>query len=300
MHKKFAVVSVFILFFCSLFLGIDRFAHRKSLEYSLSTMNSFYQYSDEWNLPPLSAEDKDQLDHILGQKFTFFTRGSQAYVFISEDQKYILKFLNQQKLKPKTWLAYIPLSFNPYYKQLQQTQKKCHDTFLSCKTAYLDFKEETGLIYLHLIPSKQHRKVMLYDKNGDCHLVNLEKTSYFVQNRAQLIFLRISELMRAGEVEQAKNIISSVFNLIDHLGKKGVVDNDPVLRRNFGLIHDRAVQIDIGSLRIDPNSAATLAYKKDIPNITHNFQTWLEKNYPELLPHFQERLALILEDLFRN
>ena len=295
MLKKLAVVGIFFIFFCSLFVGIDRFVHRKSFLHSLSNMSSSYQHSPEWELPALNAEEKQDLDHILKQKFTFFAKGSQAYVFISEDQKYILKFLNQHKLKPRTWLAYIPLSFNPYYKQLGLTKKICRETFKSCKIAYLNFKEETGLIYVHLNSSKDlNKKVVIYDKNGDPHSVNLDKTSFFVQNRAQMIYLRISELMRAGDIEQAKNIITSVFSLIDYLGKKGVVDNDPVLGRNFGLINDKAVQIDIGTMHIDPHSAETLGYKDHVPHITHGFQTWLEKNYPELLPHFQEKLSDLL------
>jgi len=55
-----------------------------------------------------------------------------------------------------------------------------------------------------------------------------------------------------------------IFSLIDFLGKSGVVDNDPILRKNFGLIDDIAVQIDVGKLRIDPKRRENLAYKREV------------------------------------
>ena len=78
--------------------------------------------------------------------------------------------------------------------------------------------------------------------------------------------------MHQGDLESAKNVISSVFQLIDFLGQKGIVDNDPILRKNFGLIEDIAVQIDIGAQCIHPVSPETLAYKQEVASITHSFR----------------------------
>ena len=291
MFKKIYIGSAFILFFVSLFIGIDRFAHHKSSRFSLDKITSYHQYSPEWDLPSLPLEEQQLLDAILSQKYTYFSKGSQAHVYISEDKKYILKFFKQTKLRPKSWLAYIPLSFNPYYQERLLKQKKQRATFLACKIAYTELKKETGLIYVHLNRTPNlHKKVEIFDKSGKRHLVDIDKTSFYVQKRAQLIYSRISELMHQGEVEEAKKIITSVFSLIDFLGHKGVVDNDPILRKNFGLIDDVAVQIDIGKMRIDPARQQNLAYKQEVAGITRSFRTWLDKNYPELTEHFEARL----------
>jgi hypothetical protein len=294
MVKKVYFGCVLFLFFVSLFIGVDRFVHQKSERFSLDKITTYRSYSPEWQIPPLSTEEQKELDQILNQKFTYYSKGSQAYVFISEDKKIILKFLKQHKLRPKSWLAYIPLSFNPYFQEHLSKQKKCQALFTACKTAFLELKKETGLIYVHLNNTRDlNKKVTIYDKNGQRHIVDIDKTSFYIQKRAQLIYSRISELVYQGDIDQAKRIITSVFSLIDFLGKKGVVDNDPILRKNFGLIDDIAVQIDIGSLRIDPTRQQNLAYKNEVGSITHSFKIWLEKNYPQLTEHFEQCLQEI-------
>jgi hypothetical protein len=296
MLKKIYVGFAFFLFLTSLFLGIDRFVHHKSQWFSLDKIISTQKPSAEWDIPPLPSEEQKVLDQILSQQFTYYSKGSQAYVFISEDKKYILKFFKQNKLRPKSWLAYIPLSFNPYYQEQIFKKKKCQATFNACKTAFLELKKESGLIYVHINNNRDmNKKVTIFDKNGKRHVVDIGKTCFYVQKRAQLIYSRISELMHNKDIEGAKNIITSVFSLIDFLGKKGVVDNDPILRKNFGLIDDVAVQIDVGKLRIDPVRQSNLAYKQEVGSITNSFKVWLEKNYPELSEHFEQCLRSCLK-----
>jgi hypothetical protein len=294
MLKKLYIGTAFFLFAASLFLGIDRFAHHKSRRFSASKITNSHAPSPEWEIPPLSPQEKKALDQILDQKFTYYSKGSQAYVFISEDQKYILKFLKQQKLRANSWLAHLPFLFNPYYQQYLFKQKKRQDTFSACKTAFTKLKNETGLIYVHINNARDtNKKITLFDKNGERHVIPVDQTSFYMQKRAQLIYSRISEMMHNEDLEGAKRVISSVFSLIDYLGKSGVVDNDPILRKNFGLIDDIAVQIDVGKLRIDPERQQNYAYKKEVGSIVHSFKTWLEQNYPELFNHFEECLTKI-------
>ena len=294
MLKKILVGTVFLLFFATLFVATDRFAHHKSTRFSIHKITSAHKPSPEWEMPALSLGEQKELDLILSQKFTYYNKGSQAYVFISEDKKHILKFLKQDKLRSNSWLSKIPLSFNPYYQQRLLKKKKCAATFSACTTAYKELKNETGLIYVHINKSSDlNKKVTIFDKKGKRHSINVNQTSFYVQKRAQLIYSRISELMHKGDVEEAKNIISTVFSLIDYLGKKGIVDNDPILRKNFGLIDDVAVQIDIGKLRIDPERQTNLEYKKEVCSITHSFKVWLEANYSDLSDHFEKCLSEI-------
>lgn len=292
MLKKICVVGLgLFLFLASLFLGIDKFVHSKSSRFTLSKILSSQKYSSEWELPSLSIEEKKDLDQILNQKFTYYSKGSQSYVFISEDKKFILKFLKQEKFRPKSWLARLPLSFNPMHRQYLFKKAKCRATFSACKTAFQELKKESGLIYVHLNNSHDlDKKITIFDRNGKQHTVDIDRTCFYVQKRAQLIYSRISELMHNNDIESSKRIISSVFSLIDFLGKKGVCDNDPILRKNFGLIDDIAIQIDIGKLRIDPSRQHTLAYKEEIGSITHSFKIWIEKNYPVLSEHFDQCL----------
>lgn len=291
MVKKIYLSLAFFLFSIFLFLVIDRFAHHEPARFTLSKIVSAQCYSADWEIPPLSVKEQQNLDQILSQKFTYYSKGSQSYVFISEDKKFILKFLKQEKLRPKSWLAHIPSSVNPFYKDYLSKQKRCRSTFSACKTAYMELKNESGLIYVHLNNARDlNKKVTVFDKNGQQHVVDIDRTCFYVQKRAQLIYSRISELMHNQDIDGAKKIISSIFSLIDYLGKKGVFDNDPILRKNFGLIDDVAVQIDIGQLELDPLRKQTLAYKQEVRGVTAGFRSWIENNYPELSEHFDECL----------
>ncbi len=278
---------------CSLFIGIDRFVHHTNFSSSPGEISTSYS-SPEWEIPSSLIDDPKLIDQILNQKFTYFNKGSQAYVYLSEDKKYVLKFLKQNKLHPNTWLARIPFSFNPHYQRSLFLKKKLASTFQAIKTAFTDFKEETGLLYVHLNRSNNLKKtITIFDRKGKLHLVDLDKTSFLIQKKANLIYIRITELMAQGDIEGAKGIITSVFSLIDHLGRRGVVDNDPILRKNFGLIDDRAVQIDIGRMRIDPVRAENLTYKSEVASITTSFKKWIEKNHPDLLAHFEANLERV-------
>ncbi len=288
--KKILVVLAFLVLVCSLFVGLDRFVHHKSSRCSPGYITTSYS-SPEWEIPSNLIEDPTLIDHILSQKFTYFNKGSQAYVYVSEDKKYILKFLKQNKLCPNTWLAYFPFSFNRYYQQSLILKEKHLSTFRAIKTAFSDFKQETGILYVHLnCTDNLNKKVTIFDRKGNGHVVDIDKTSFLIQKKANLIYVRITELMAQGETEKAKQIITSVFSLIDQLGKRGVVDNDPILRKNFGLIDDRAVQIDIGRMRVDPLRIQSLQHKQEVASITKSFKTWLEKNYPALVEHFEANL----------
>ncbi len=290
--KKILVVCAFFVLACSLFIGLDRFIHHKSSQ-SPGYITTSYS-SLEWEIPTDPVDDPDLVDHILSQKFTYFSKGSQAYVYISEDKNYILKFLKQHKLYPNTWLAYLPFSFNRHYQRSLSLKKDRSNTFKAIKTAFCDFKQETGLLYVHLNRTDNlNKKITIFDQNGNLHIVDIDKTSFLIQKKANLIYVRITELMSQGKTEQAKQIITSVFSLIDQLGKRGVVDNDPILRKNFGLISDKAVQIDIGRMRIDPLRIQSPQYKQEVASITKSFKTWIEKNHPELVEHFESNLKEI-------
>jgi hypothetical protein len=295
--KVFVVLPVLFLFFFSLFVGIDRFVHRKSLKFSLSNISATHEISPLWDIPLLSAQETQNLDQLFSRSFTFFGKSNHAYLFLSEDHMYVLKFLKRHTLYPKSWLAYIPFSFNRYYQEFKQKQEEQKKIFQAYKTAFMEFKEETGLIYMHINPTHTlNKKVSIFDKNGKAYIVDLDKASFYVQKRAQLIYPRIAELMRRSEMERAKKIISSVFSLIDYLGKKGVCDHDLSLYKNFGIIDDKAVQLAISKLQLDHCFSVTISYKQNIPSIIDPFRRWIKKNYPELLEYFDDKLQEITKD----
>ena len=51
---------------------------------------------------PISVTETqlESLKKITNQPFTYLNRGKQSFVFVSQDQKYVLKFFDARTLKP--------------------------------------------------------------------------------------------------------------------------------------------------------------------------------------------------------
>lgn len=264
-------------------MGLDRMNHSKATRFSLSKITTSY-CSSEWDMPPLSKDSKKEFDDILNQKFTYLGKGSQVYVFISEDQKYVIKFFKQNKLYPLTWLAYIP--FSPYYPQSLKLKEKRQKTFHAAKVAFTQCQQETQIAYVHLNRTNDLKKqLIVIDKRGKSHMVPLDKVSFYIQKKADLLYPRIAELMKQKNIEGAKKVVDSLFILLERLGQKGVVGNDPILRKNFGLMNDEAIQLDIGRMYIDPRQP--LVYKSQIVSISTHLSNWIKSEHPELHPYFE-------------
>lgn len=153
-------------FLILLFAGIDDLAHPKGTLFSSAKILPSHP-SKEWELPPISPEDRHAIDLLLSQSFTYLNSGSQSYAFLSQNKKYVLKFLKKRKLRPNTWLAYLPLSWNPWHAKLSFFQDKEYRTLQAWKLAFLELKAEMGLLYVHLNPTCAfHKKILVTDKKG--------------------------------------------------------------------------------------------------------------------------------------
>ena len=76
----------------------------------------------EWESPPLSPADKQELTRILDQEFSYMGKGAQSYVFGSADGKYVLKFFKFKHLKPSLIVEWLPTI--PPLKKYKETQRK--------------------------------------------------------------------------------------------------------------------------------------------------------------------------------
>ena len=83
-----------------------------------------------------------------------------------------------------------------------------------------------------------------------------------------------------------KTAVWQLCKLIASRSKKGVYDEDPRIHCNFGFLEEKAMIIDVGRLKRDPQRAAL--YAQDLPKITRRFYRWLSEESPELALYLQE------------
>ena len=238
---------------------------------------------------------KKQAAEILNQKFTYLNHSGQMTVYQSQDQKYVLKFFNPRSVIKKSWFQQFPklrrlnsLKWiaNTYFSKKERMQR----FFLRYEMAYQDLRDETGLVYVHLDPSTcLSKNVDVVDKEGNLHRIALDAYPFVLQKKVELTMHHLGRLLKNGDVEGAQKSVEQIYDLFLTRTQKGYTDRLQTLYKNYGFIDGRAVQLDIGRIRKDPELAVKPEMKRIITNITPS----IAEPFPELAPVLQEHLKAL-------
>ncbi len=307
--KFFSFVALFVLVheFCD--TRTDGFCLQKILGKDIPQNKS-------WDVS--SLVESEDIHKRLSQPYHFLGMGSECFTFLSEDKQTVIKFFKLDQMRfvyfkrawsredhsdlshasNQHWLHKMPCpSFLQNYRDriLGIRYFRILNTFTSSKIAWDHFKEETGLIYLHLNPTDDlHKTLTIYDKLGIRHEVDLDTTHFLLQQRADLVEETFKKLHKQGSEEQAKECIDSLIHLIVSRCQKGIFDRDPIIEQNFGFIGNKAIEIDVGSFSLNPEVQKKAMILQTLHAEILPLQTWLkEKRYVYLENYLQERLKHI-------
>lgn len=268
-----------------LLLVVERLCHRATEGFQVNfikTPSRITSFEKEVANLPLSKE----MRNLLMQPFYFLGSGAQCYAFISEDGSYVLKVFKQHNFFIPSFLTTWPLPpfLQKFCQDLIQAQQIKRESFMrSCVIAATSWKEETGMLYLHLAPSLDTDfSVTLVDKLNIAHRIPAHTLQFAIQKRAELVTPTLSRLLQKGHLQEAEACIHSLMHLIQTRCQKGIGDRDPVVRRNFGFIEGKAVEIDIGSYFDNPFLKTDPLYTRDLYFEIRNLQGWLHNHHPEL------------------
>jgi len=274
MSKQTALNTIGTLLACAIVLFSKSLTKRATDGFTIHAIQSIFPSDPQWNV---SFADKPPLEFhtILNQSFRYLAKGAQCYVFISEDGQYVLKFFNQVLYKRKG-------------------QEERNKDFLSYTIAYDHFREETGLVYLHLAPEQTPlKKITLIDRLNIAHDIELGSLEFLLQKRAHLAVSSITTAMIAHKEDDAKKVLNALFDLTRKRLEKGILDRDPNITKNLGILEDKALQIDVGRFYL---ATSPDQFKTDLAHFkTKNagFLQWLESNHPSLLPFYLEQYSLL-------
>lgn len=283
MHR---IVKIFL--FLGLFLGVERLCHKATDGFALVNVYPPKGEYDRFDRAGPAPPD------ILDQTFTYLDSGSQSYVFLSEDQKVVLKLFKFQHMRTPPLLNFLP-SKGILGKKREKKERVLHRTFESLTLAYDLMREETGLLYLHLQPTEHlGKQLKIIDKIGVAHTIELDKVPFLLQNRGTLAYCAIDTWMEKGEKRQAERGIKRLLRLAAARPKKGLFDKDPDFSTNFGFVGDAPFQIDFGRLSLSAEEKDPKVYGPEMIRITRDFQRWIAKNHPCLLHSFEEELDAII------
>ena len=183
-----------------------------------------------------------------------------------------------------------------FYKIVNDQKKHAHKHqsffFTSCRHAFEELKEATGLIHLCLQPNPHFVKpIRLIDAWGIPHVIDLRKTEFALQQNAELFFPFLEKLLKAKNRAGLQSAIDSLIAHIEKRCSKGIGDRDPNLTINFGFIETKLVEFDLGSYFLKPTLKNPLETAKELFLSTYALQKWLEKHSPELLDYLLEQIA---------
>jgi len=273
---------------------LPKYCHSKTDGFALTKIHSNLSYNSDWETSAPPKEMLEMLDDIFNQTFTYLSSGGQAYVFVSEDGKYVLKFFKHHLRRLPFLLKHLPLPKNLAAKREKKRAgriKKLHRDFNSYKLAFESLSEETGLLFVHLNKTDHLKKhLRIIDKLNIEHLLDLDQLEFILQKKATLAFTYLRNLINQGENEAAKKAIESICTLILNRCKMGIYDEDAKIHRNFGFIDNRAVLIDVGRLKYDERRKEVDVQKADLRKITQQLDRFLYEISPELAIALEKRV----------
>ena len=279
--------SIFLLGLClfTLFLvKIDRFFLKKNNGFCLH-----YILSDVPSDPLWKAEASAPHD-ILQQSFSYLGKGSQTYVFESQDQKYVLKFYKfPSHMRKIGWLKH-PFAYQTDAKRRKIKEHNLDRFHLSYTSYFLSWKElqkETGVLYVHLNPTEHLlTPIRLTDKLGMHYEVPADKMGFILQRKASPLLPTLRAAMKEGDDVLCKKIIDGVMHVITARCQKGISDLDAMHHNNYGWLDGHAIHIDVGRFVRDDTVKTPEGCRNEITRITQSLNDFLAKESPALHQYY--------------
>jgi hypothetical protein len=263
-----------------IFISLDRIYTNLTDGFNIYNINSEFNYRSNTQIQ-ITRKELDEVNKILGQKFTYLSKGAQVYAFQSEDGNYVLKIVKQKHLKIPKWtkiLLELP-GLNEYRENKNKKYKHRAEFFLNCcHLTFYNLKNESGLVYMHLNRTENlHPKVILSDKLGYTYSLEMDNFEFLVQKKAELLFPLLSKLIKEGKQEEAFKRLQDLVQLLIDRSKKGIIDRDSPRRfgENIGFADSKPVFIDFGEFSRSEIIRYPAFYKAHIRRQTKDLVDWL-------------------------
>lgn len=249
---------------------------------------------------PFSKEEKETINHLTDQTFTFIGKGGFCCAFLGEDGKTVLKFYLHHHLslpeiaRSFAWEKLLLKNSFPRSELLPHQEFN----FKSCKLLYEKAKDITGMIFMHLNKTEGLREhVTLIDSIGVRHTIDLNKTEFVLQQRAHSLLGYIDRAVKEQKKENALQAIDSYLHCLLTLCKREIREMDHSFKNNYGILDNAVVvAMDISSFVEDPSLKHPGVYKQEIVLKSHNLAKWLKKQHPDLLHYYEEKMTQLIEN----
>jgi hypothetical protein len=281
--------------------GIAYFLYSSAIWYltdgfSLGKIRSNLKFSSKWEVVNPARE---AIVPLLSQNFYYLGRGSQMYVFESEDKQLILKFFrhNRYRLASITHSITSPIFLADMQSQKRKAkQAKLNALFQSCKIGYEELHEESGLLYLHLNKTRNLKtSITLYDKLKRAYTIPIDDYEFILQKHGEHIYPYLTRLIDQGKTKEAEAALTDLIFLLTSRLNKGIIDHDAVIHKNSGFLANKALFLDVGEF----SKAECKDLKEELWHTTRDLRSWLQEKDPALALTF-EKIIIIYQSGYRR
>jgi hypothetical protein len=271
--------------------GIFRIYDELSDGFAIDHITYSLPNNEKWETSP----PPPQLDAILDQPFTYLGKGSQSYVFLSQDKKYVIKFFKFRHIKPNPVLNALPhIGPIAHWQDYRNARlaKKINRVFNGYKVAHDMNSDDSGLIYVRLNQNPSFDKTIIaYDKLGIEKKIKLDKTIFIIQEAAETTQHVLEEAFQNNDIDLVEKRMQQLIALYLREYQKGVYDKDHAILRNTGFIGERPIHFDVGNMIIEPSIKDPKVYNKDLAILISKLDSWLKENYPD---HYDALIAELI------
>jgi len=294
MKTKLSTLRIALSLFCAT-IGVRALYYGLTEGFSVQRIQEEILFPGDFYLPSPLRPQIAQLQRCTKQRFLYLGKGSQAYAFVSEDGKFVLKLFKCHHMRgAPSWLQALPLPDSLAQYRDSLVTRRDHRVSLalnSYKIAATALLRECALIYAQILPSNQFSlPVTIQDGIGREYSIDLATYGFAMQLRSDLVQPSFRKWIAKGDMESAKKAIDSLVGIVSRRSKKEVQDSDPDLHKNAGLIGTKAIFIDIGSFHKNPKISSHDEMRFDMQKVFSKFSRWLSEESVELHVYLQEQL----------
>lgn len=280
MKRFFVVLGVVLV----LFVGARAY-YSLTEDFRLGTITHDLPPDFAWAVEEPVGEERELIDGILAQEFSWLGKGAQSYAFVSADDQYVLKFFKSKHSRPSIFVEMLPpVGVLADYKEQKREQKrqKLLKAFNGYKLAYDVHRDESALVYIHLLPTNYlDGKLRLRDKLGLAWEFDLDSTVFILQKKGTKLRNRVVALLDEGKVDETKQKVAEIIDLYRAEYAKGVYDMDHGVMHNTGFIGEQPVHLDVGKLTEAPEMQQREVANRDLEAVVEKFRVYFADKYPQ-------------------
>ena len=235
------------------------------------------EHRTEWETPSIAPD----LFNILAlQKWTYFARGNQAYVFESQDGQYVLKLFRYRF----TRFPCLHVCKNVFHKKPKDSfAVKIHKTAFAAKIAGTEAEKFTQVLFCHLNLTHGTLPIAHLEIPSGTYDVPLDRLRFVLQKKVTSFVPAFLEARQ--DPLKMRAMIHSFVDLLKERASLGILNSDPNVLPNYGFLETSAVEMDFGNYR---KSQDPQKQKDEFRRKTFLLRNWLYFNAPEYVNYISE------------